>query len=125
MAKLFEYRPTRSKPTDVDVNRIDLGIEYSARFPVKLQSEKSDFRLQDGKFAWLGTLYDLTLAERVQVLENFSKTLGQYLNQGRFTRVVREATGGHGHEFVIASVRLKSMGFTAFTWAAGAISMWI
>ncbi len=102
LAKLFEYRPVRAKPTDVDVNRIDLGIEYSARFPVKLQSEKSDFRLQDGKFAWLGTLYDLTLAERVQVLENFSKTLGQYLNQGRFTRVVREATGGHGHEFVIA-----------------------
>jgi hypothetical protein len=87
----------------VNVNNIDLGIEYSSRFQTKLTAEFSTERLADGSRAWLHTVSDMTPYERKRALRKIAETLGRELNRGRRVRPVDVSqTGAHGHGLSVA-----------------------
>lgn len=80
----------------VDVNKIDLGIEYSGRMPMKVGIDATDDKLTDGKKAWLLTKYDLTDQERDGLIKKVATDLLKELGaEGEAVKVVGD--GGHGH----------------------------
>ena len=83
------------KPGAVDVNAVDLGLEYTGRFPTKPRSVMSDQPLPNGRRGWLAPLYDMTPQERLGVMketaEDIAKTFGAAPNS------VTSEVGGHGH----------------------------
>lgn len=86
----------------VDVNDIDLGIEYSARFPLKTNSNFVESPSQAKKFEWVSTQYDYTPKEREAVIKRFAETLGAELNDGKKVTVSKLISDGHGHGLDIA-----------------------
>ncbi len=92
-------RPTVS--SIIDVNNIDLGIEYSGKFPVRLQAQYTPDKLVDNKKAWIQTFVDLNLKERKAVIKNVAKELLQELG-GEGEPVEIENPGGHGHGLEIS-----------------------
>lgn len=85
----------------VDVNNIDLGIEYSGKLPLALDAEYSADKLADNKKAWLSTKIDLTPEERKAVIRNVAKDLITELGgEGEPLEVVDG--GGHGHGLEVA-----------------------
>lgn len=85
----------------VDVNQIDLGIEYSARYPLKSNAEFVSIPNQAGKYEWQATHYGYSDAERENVIERFAKRLGEELN-GTPVEVKALHSNGHGHGLDIA-----------------------
>lgn len=85
----------------VDVNRIDLGIEYSGRMPLRLRADYSVDRLANDQRAWIMTHSDLTQQERTELIRRIADDLRVELNgQGQAQRVVD--ANGHGHGLDIA-----------------------
>jgi hypothetical protein len=98
----FELPTGRSYVSNpVDVNKIDLGIEYSGKFPIKLDATYSPERLADNKKAWIETGIDLTPAERKAVIEKVAQDLDRELGGTGVAQEVEEA-GGHGHGLEVA-----------------------
>lgn len=92
-------RPLIANP--VDVNNIDLGIEYSGKFPLALDAQYSPERLADNKKAWLQTRIDLTSDERKAVIKKVADDLLAALGgEGEAEEVVD--AGGHGHGLEVA-----------------------
>lgn len=101
---LLHFSPPEGRPVvagALDVNNIDLGIEYSGKFPLALDAQYSPERLQDNKKAWLQTRIDLTLDERKQVLKNVAEDLLKNLGGEGEAQEVIDA-GGHGHGLEVA-----------------------
>lgn len=92
-------RPLVANP--VDVNNIDLGIEYSGKFPLALDAQYSPERLADNKKAWLQTRIDLNTDERKAVIKKVADDLLAALGgEGEAQEVVD--AGGHGHGLEVA-----------------------
>ena len=80
----------------VDVNNIDLGIEYSGKMPMMVNAEFSPDKMVDNKKAWIQTYGDLTEEEREATVRNIAQDLHKSLGgNGSATKV--EGAGGHGH----------------------------
>lgn len=82
----------------VDVNRVDLGIEYSGRFPIKYQGEFTD-ELAHGKREWVQSVIDLTDKEREGYIKKVAQSLEKRLKPGvgsNVRKVVEENAHGHG-----------------------------
>lgn len=86
----------------VDVNKIDLGIEYSARFPLKTNADFIEVPGQTKKFEWQKTYFDYTDKERTEVIRKFAQSLGKELNDGKDVTVTHLKSDGHGHGLDIA-----------------------
>lgn len=86
----------------IDVNKVDMGIEYSARFPLKTSAEFVEVPNQVKKFEWQKTFYEYTPEERSEIIKNFAARLGQELNGGTPVAVTKIAADGHGHGLDIA-----------------------
>ncbi|RZA09494.1 MAG: hypothetical protein EOP11_01495 [Proteobacteria bacterium] len=91
---LMRY-PVVDKPGAVDVNAIDLGLEYTGRFPTKPRSLMSDAPIGNGRRGWIGGLYDMTGAERLSIMENTARDLAQSF--GAAPSSITSEVGGHGH----------------------------
>lgn len=95
--KLLKYPlPSRYK---VDVNKVDLGIEYSGKMPLRLQAEYSD-KLSDGRKAWIRTILDIDPEERSQIIKGVAKDLLEQLGGGEGPFL--EDQSGHGHGLDLA-----------------------
>jgi hypothetical protein len=88
-----EGRPLVEAGRMVDVNNIDLGIEYSGKFPLKLDADFTEDKLADGKFAWINTRIDMSIEERDETLRKIAADLAQELG----VNSVPEKVGGDGH----------------------------
>lgn len=86
----------------VDINRVDLGLEYTGRFPIQNDLLFTDSILEDGKYHWLSTAYDLENTERRKVLLEVAQTLSEEL--GADVSLIKEVpdVSGHGHGLGIA-----------------------
>lgn len=84
----------------VDVNAIDLGIEYSGRMPLRLRADFTPDKLADNKKAWLRTFSDLTQDERVNFIKKVAEDLRDEL--GGSGDALRVEENGHGHGLDIA-----------------------
>lgn len=93
-----EGRPLIANP--VDVNNIDLGIEFSGKFPLMVRGDFSRERLGDNKRAWLQTRGDLTEEERKQIIKNVATSLKE--NLGSEADVTEIDADGHGHGLDVA-----------------------
>lgn len=93
-----------------DVNKIDLGVEYSAKFPLKFQGdyamiEEADGsynreRLVDGKMSWLQSRVDMPVEEKEQYIKKLAVDLRNSLGgEGEPERLFED---GHGHGLDIA-----------------------
>lgn len=101
---LLHFTPPEGRPVianAVDVNNIDLGIEYSGKFPLALDAQYTDARLADNKKAWLQTRIDLNMDERKAVLKNVANDLLRNLG-GEGEAVEVADAGGHGHGLEVA-----------------------
>ncbi len=95
---VLKYKPVpgRNYVTNaVDVNKIDLGIEYSGKFPVAVRGDFSKDRLGDGKKAWIQTKVDLTTDEREAIIKSVANDLKSELNG--VEGPTKMDTDGHGH----------------------------
>jgi len=79
----------------VNVNDIDLGIEFSGRMPLRLRAEYTPDKLADNKKAWLATYSDFTQEERENFIKKVAADLKDQLGGG--TGPERIQTDGHGH----------------------------
>jgi len=79
----------------VNVNDIDLGIEFSGRMPLRLRAEFTPDKLADNKKAWLQTYSDFTQEERENFIKKVAADLKDQLGGG--TGPERIQTDGHGH----------------------------
>jgi hypothetical protein len=97
--KLLNFKApagTRLKANPVDVNKIDLGIEYSGKMPVRIHAQYGRERLEDNRKPWIQTFTDLAPEEREAFIRNVAKDLSKNLGgDGTVTKV--ESGGGHGH----------------------------
>ncbi len=93
-----------------DVNKIDLGIEYSAKFPLKFQgdytmAQEADGtytteRLIDGKMSWLQSRVDMPVDEKEAYIKKLAADLRDKLGgEGEPERLMED---GHGHGLDIA-----------------------
>ena len=90
-------------PKGVDVNKVDLGIEYTARFPTRTKVVLSESPLPEtGKKTWIATQSDLSVEEKKKVIEDLANDLAQRMNGGKKTPITSLADPGHGHSMVIA-----------------------
>ncbi len=86
----------------INVNRLDFGIEYSGRFPMKLVGEYVDIPGRPGKKEWVKTYFDYTQDEKRELLKKYAETLNKNLT-GNSKAVVKEIKAdGHGHGLDIA-----------------------
>lgn len=84
----------------VDVNKIDLGIEYSGKFPLSVRGDFSPDRLGDGKRAWIQTHVDLTKEEREALIKKIALDLKKELKGSEGPLKVE--SDGHGHGLDVA-----------------------
>ena len=96
--KAHDYVPSNSGRTDV--NKIKLGIEYSASFPLDNKLLYSDEK-EDGKNHWRLTTFDLTEKERESVLREYSYNLAKELGVDS-PNVYKVSEDGHGHGLDVA-----------------------
>lgn len=83
------------KPGDLDVNKIDLGNEFTARMPLKLKAA------YDGNGTWVQTIQDMTPDEREARIKSVAETLQENFTGSR-EGVTRLSSGSHGHSLSIA-----------------------
>lgn len=87
----------------VNVNDVDVGIEYTARFHNKTSAEFTHIPNQPGKMEWLRTSYEYSKDERREALRRAAQSIAKDQNKGRFTAVELVAGGdGHGHGLDVA-----------------------
>ncbi|EQC44196.1 amidoligase family protein [Bacteriovorax sp. Seq25_V] len=91
--KVPEGRQLVSEITDV--NKIDLGIEYSGKFPLAVRGDFSKDRLEDGKRAWIQTKVDLSSEEREAIIKKVAMDLKRELKGVEGPTKVD--SDGHGH----------------------------
>ncbi len=97
----FEAPDGRARVANpVNVNEIDLGIEYSGKFPLMVRGDFSEERLGDGKKAWIQTRSDLTEEERKKIIKNVAESLKT--NLGGTAEVSEIDADGHGHGLDVA-----------------------
>lgn len=90
----------------VDVNKVDVGIEYSGKFPIKTmaftkpQNYNPDFRLPNGRQPWVATMVDLSDEERKNVIKKVAKSLRDNLGGG--SDITFDGADGHGHGLDVA-----------------------
>ncbi len=84
----------------VNVNEIDLGIEYSGKFPLMVRGDFSEERLGDGKKAWIQTRSDLTDEERRKIIRKVAADLRD--NLGGTSEITEIDADGHGHGLDVA-----------------------
>lgn len=84
----------------VDVNKVDLGIEYSGKFPLEVRGDFSKDRLEDGKRAWIQTKVDLTTEEREAIIKKVADDLYKELKGNQAP--VKVESDGHGHGLDVA-----------------------
>ncbi|MBL7716146.1 MAG: hypothetical protein JNL01_11840 [Bdellovibrionales bacterium] len=84
----------------VDVNKIDLGLEYTARFPLRAQSEFREAPAVSNRRLWVGTEYDLTAKEREDTIRKVAQVLAKKLT-GSDVAVHKVVAGDHGHSLVV------------------------
>lgn len=94
----------------VDVNDIDLGIEYSGKFPLRLKSITSKERLEDGKRAWVQTIIDLSSQEREAIIKRVAKDLYDQIGGEEGEPPVKLEVDGHGHGLDVAYAIRDSKG---------------
>ena len=85
----------------VDVNKIDYGIEYSARFPIQTSADFIEIQGANKSPEWIRTHYDYTPKERTEALKRVARALSRELNGGQ-SNISRLASDGHGHKLDIA-----------------------
>lgn len=100
LGKLLEFRPARAGP--VDVNKIDLGLEYTARYPIRSRSVLTDEVLPDGRRGWLEVQYDLSPEERKKTLSDIAIKIGKNLDPGSNPVPELQGLGNHGHSLETA-----------------------
>lgn len=102
-ADILKFNPPASRAlvaNPVDVNKIDLGIEYSGKMPLKLTADYSEEELADSKHAWIQTDADLGMEERKAVLKKVATDLLENLGgEGEASLVESD---GHGHGLDVA-----------------------
>lgn len=108
IGKILNYENSVNKRI-IDVNSIDLGIEYTARYPITLRGDYVKGVLEAQKFGWKKTEFDLTVEERKVLLEkvavNFAKELG-----GSPGNVTFSTEQTHGNSLEMAYELLDSKG---------------
>ncbi|MFM8314547.1 MAG: amidoligase family protein, partial [Deltaproteobacteria bacterium] len=95
------HRARAELPHPVDVNKIDLGIEYTGRFPIKL-SAVYDRDPSHPKASWIRTQYDLTPEERATLVRNLAELLGKKIPGSLKPSITELSEGSHGHSFQLA-----------------------
>ena len=85
-----------------NVNRIDLGIEYSARFGNKYFVEMAPEVGRDGNRIWLNTRVDMTPYERKEKIREMARNLGVALNGHPVPVIDASTAGAHGHGLSVA-----------------------
>ena len=102
---LLHFTPVEGRPVlpnVVDVNNIDLGIEYSGKFPLRVDAQLiARSEMPDNKQAWVQTRIDMTPEERKAVIEKVAKDLLEELGGSGEPAFVEDA-GGHGHGLEVA-----------------------
>jgi hypothetical protein len=83
-----------------DVNQMDFGIEYTARFPVRASSIFTEEPLKLGKKGFIQLEYDLNPEEKRLIIRQIAEKLAHRLN-GRPVEPKRVDTAGHGHKIAI------------------------
>lgn len=86
----------------VDVNQVDYGIEYSARFPIRTSADL--LPMDDGSqhVEWLRTNFDYTMEERERTLRDTAAAISRELNNGDGSHIVKNVEDGHGHGLDLA-----------------------
>ncbi|MCK5072739.1 MAG: hypothetical protein KAQ98_04880 [Bacteriovoracaceae bacterium] len=84
-----------------DVNKIDMGIEYSAHFPMDNKSIMTN-ELSDHKRAWLVSTFDLTNDERADVMKELAEKMAKNLGVKNPEVKMIEASNEHGHKLDLA-----------------------
>ncbi len=82
------------KPGGLDVNKIDLGNEFTARMPLKLKAVHNNG-------SWLQTVIDMTPEEREARIKGVALSLQEQFTGGR-GEVTRLGSGSHGHSLNVA-----------------------
>lgn len=86
----------------VDVNKVDLGIEYSGRFPHKFAADFTA-KFDDGKRQWLETFIGYTPEERENKIQAVAKSLSIKLGNPAETPIKKTVnTNGHGHNLGVS-----------------------
>ena len=100
LAADFHKVPVSRSRGAVDVNKIDLGIEFSAKMPIKSINKLTTTPLEDDKKHWMQTTIDLLPEERDELIKNMAKELSVKLGgNGQTTHL---SDDGHGHGLDIA-----------------------
>lgn len=96
-------RPARAGVQTVNVNQIDLGLEYSARFPLKNRLLMADSPLEDQRWHWLANVFDLTNEEREEAILRVARVLSDELGGDSSTVALNNNALNHGHGLGIAA----------------------
>ncbi|AZZ37030.1 hypothetical protein CIK05_09570 [Bdellovibrio sp. qaytius] len=83
------------KEGGIDVNKIDLGNEFTARMPLKLKGE------YDANGVWTSTVYDMTPESREQKIKAVAESIKENFTGSR-EGVTKIDTIAHGHSLAIA-----------------------
>jgi hypothetical protein len=87
----------------VNVNDVDVGIEYTARYPLKKSAEYANVPNQPGKIEWLRTSYEYSKDERREILKRAAQGLAKNLNEGNSNAVsLMSGADEHGHGLDVA-----------------------
>jgi hypothetical protein len=93
-AELMRYE-SKIANAKVNVNDVDLGIEYTGRFHLKPRVQLTERPLDLGKRGWVSTLFDITPEERVNAMRQVAEELAR--NFGGGESAITKVDGGHGH----------------------------
>ena len=86
----------------INVNEIDLGIEYSARFGNRYSPSMSSEIAEDGNKIWLETVTGMTPYERKEKIKSMAAALGKEITGKAVTLIDASTEGAHGHGISIA-----------------------
>jgi hypothetical protein len=83
------------KEGGIDVNKIDLGNEFTARMPLKLKAE------YDSQGQWVSSIYDMTPESREQKIRSLAESIKENFTGSR-EGVTKLQQNAHGHSLGIA-----------------------
>lgn len=96
----------------LDVNKVDLGLEYSARFSISSKNDYTEEEIGDKK-RWVKSVYDLTPNEREHSIRDYATLLQRKLFNGEPPKTApKRIQEGHGHNLSIAYEFSDLMGRT-------------
>lgn len=91
-----------SKKAKVNVNNIDLGIEYTGRFSTVAAYNFTRRKMKDGHKHWVETRIGMLPQERENVIKEVAQSLSKKLGNESSVKVNKVDDGGHGHGMAIA-----------------------